>query len=203
MSLNTVYQAYMELEAMGLVEARAKSGFFNQGQPADQRPGTVGFPGPPGQPARVRLSEITNTVVANSINPGLIPLGASTLSGDLLPQKHLGRILKEISPEKMASFLQYAPSEGDPELRRRLTFRMLGLIQDIRERDVIITNGCTEAVALALLATTQRGDVVAVESPTHFGFLQLLRELGRLVLELPTDPVRGAGDRRPGKAPGR
>ena len=190
MSLNTVYQAYMELEAMGLVEAQAKSGFFikenrilNMAAPRFAR-----VPDPPSQ---VRLSAITNTVVANSLNPGLVPLGASTLSPDLLPQKHLARIMRGITPEQMEPLLQYAPSEGTQALRRKLTFRMLGLVQDIRERDVTITNGCTEAVALALLATTKRGDVVAVESPTHFGFLQLLRELGLLVMELPTDPLYG------------
>ncbi|MBI9083626.1 MAG: PLP-dependent aminotransferase family protein [Desulfobacterales bacterium] len=190
MSLNTVYQAYMELEAMGLVEAQAKSGFFikknrllNMAAPR--------FARKPDRPRKVRLSDITNTVVANSLNPDLVPLGASTLSPDLLPQKHLTRIMRGITPEMMAPLLQYTPSEGSLELRRKLTFRMLGLVPDIRERDVTITNGCSEAVALALLATTDRGDVVAVESPTHFGFLQLLRELGLLVMELPTDPLSG------------
>jgi DNA-binding transcriptional MocR family regulator len=40
--------------------------------------------------------------------------------------------------------------------------------------DVIITNGCMEAVALSLLAVARPGDTVAIEIPTNFGFLQLL-----------------------------
>jgi DNA-binding transcriptional MocR family regulator len=190
LSLNTVYQAYMELETEGLVDVQPKSGFFVKGTGLLSLavPRFVSTSAPP---KKVRLSEITNTVVANSLNPDLVPLGASTLATDLLPQKHLGRIIRTISPECMTRLLQYEISEGAVALRRRLTFRMLGLIPFVREKDVTITNGCTEAVALALLATTRRGDVVAVESPTHFGFLQLLRELGRLVLELPTDPRFG------------
>jgi DNA-binding transcriptional MocR family regulator len=65
------------------------------------------------------------------------------------------------------------------------------MIPRIRPEDLIITNGCMEAVALSLLALTTPGDVVAVESPTHFGFLQLLKELGLQVLEVPTDPLHG------------
>ena len=190
LGLNTVYQAYMALEAMGLVEARAKSGFYvKTGRLA--RLCAPRFAHTARAPRKVRLSEITNTVVANAANPRLVPLGASILAAEMLPQKHLTRIIRGVSPRKMASMLQYAPSEGTPELRRKLTVRMLGLVPDMGEEDVVITNGCTEAVALALLATTRPGDVVAVESPTHFGFLQLLREMGLLVLELPTDPVRG------------
>ena len=190
LSLNTVYQAFVELETMGLVEARAKSGFFvkpdrllKQAAPRFARTAEP--------PRKVRLAAITNTVVANALNPQLVPLGASILSSDLLAGKHLVRILRGILAAKADALIQYAPAEGVPELRRQLATRLLGLVPDMREADVTITNGCTEAVALALLATTERGDVVAVESPTHFGFLQLLREMGRLVLELPTDSRRG------------
>ena len=61
--------------------------------------------------------------------------------------------------------------------------------------DVVITNGCTEAVALSLLATTRAGDTVAVESPTNFTFLQLLKELGLLVPKVINIERRG-GERR-------
>jgi DNA-binding transcriptional MocR family regulator len=46
-------------------------------------------------------------------------------------------------------------------------------------------------VALALLAITQPGDTIAIESPTNFSFLQLLKELGVMVMEVPTDPRDG------------
>jgi DNA-binding transcriptional MocR family regulator len=41
------------------------------------------------------------------------------------------------------------------------------------------------------LAVTRPGDTVAIEAPTNFSFLQLLRELGLLVLEIATDPQEG------------
>lgn len=48
-----------------------------------------------------------------------------------------------------------------------------------------------DAIRLALAAITKPGDVVAVESPTFFGFLQLLRDTGLYALEIPTDPRTG------------
>jgi DNA-binding transcriptional MocR family regulator len=57
--------------------------------------------------------------------------------------------------------------------------------------DVVITSGCTEALTLALTAVAQRGDTIAVESPTYFGMLHTLEVLGLKALELPTDPTHG------------
>jgi DNA-binding transcriptional MocR family regulator len=37
----------------------------------------------------------------------------------------------------------------------------------------------------------QPGDIVAVESPTYYGTMQLLRGLGLKAIEIPTDPDSG------------
>jgi len=49
----------------------------------------------------------------------------------------------------------------------------------------MITAGCTEAVHLAL-RSSPAGDLIAVESPTYFGVLQILQSLGLQALEIPT-----------------
>jgi DNA-binding transcriptional MocR family regulator len=56
---------------------------------------------------------------------------------------------------------------------------------------VIVTNGCLEAITLALRAVTSPGDTVALESPTYFGFLEILQNLHLKALEIPTDPRTG------------
>ncbi|HEY7645984.1 MAG TPA: PLP-dependent aminotransferase family protein, partial [Hyphomicrobiales bacterium] len=56
---------------------------------------------------------------------------------------------------------------------------------------VAITNGCTEALSLALRTLTTRGDTVAIETPTYFGLLRVLQGLGLKALELPTDADEG------------
>jgi DNA-binding transcriptional MocR family regulator len=48
-----------------------------------------------------------------------------------------------------------------------------------------------EAINLCLRAVTKPGDLVALESPTFFGFLQVLETLGLRALEIPTHPRNG------------
>ena len=190
LSLGTVYRAYAELEALGLVEARPKSGFFVKGGNAGRLPA----PKPSRRimkPSAARLNTITSQVVAASLNPDLAPLGASVLATELLPHKQLGRLIRGTSTAKLKRLMQYCLPEGDEKLRHILASRLVGLWPGISPGNLIITNGCMEAVSLCLLSLTRPGDVVALESPTHFGFLQLLQELGRLVVEIPTDPVHG------------
>jgi DNA-binding transcriptional MocR family regulator len=58
-------------------------------------------------------------------------------------------------------------------------------------QDVLATTGNTEAVHLALSAVTQPGDMVAVESPTYYGLLQLIESQGLKALEIPCSPRTG------------
>ncbi len=190
LSLSTVYQAYLNLEAGGLVEARPKSGFYVRPEGIITKP-------PPrhsrriSRPRQIQLQAITSEVVNASLDPDLIALGASTLSPRLLPYKHLGRIVRELLSSRAQEMLNYAPPEGDAELRRLIAARLTGLVPGVESRDVLITNGCMEAVSLALQALVRPGQVVALESPTHFGFLQLLREMGLYGVAVPTDPREG------------
>jgi len=56
---------------------------------------------------------------------------------------------------------------------------------------VLITNGAQEAIAIALQCVAQAGDVIAVESPTYFGILELIESLGMMALEIPLCPDDG------------
>lgn len=57
--------------------------------------------------------------------------------------------------------------------------------------DINLTNGCMEALQLALRGVTRPGDTVAIESPTYFNLVSLIDHLGLRAIEVPTDPDRG------------
>ena len=190
LSISTIYKAYTELETMGVVEARPKSGYYvnpialqSLKVPLFKK---ISYP-----PKKVKLSSIINSVISAISNPHLTPLGTTVTDAQLLPFKQFSRILKELSHTDLKSMISYSPSEGYPELRRQLALRTLGILEGIGAEDIIIANGCMEAIALSLLAITQPGDTVAIEAPTNFGFLQLLKELRLFVMEVPTDPKYG------------
>ena len=190
LSISTVYHAYTELEAMGLVEARPKSGYYvtpvvlqTLKVPSFNK---LSYP-----PKKVKLSSMINSVVSAISNPLLLSFGSTVTDSELLPFKFFSRTLKDLSHTELKSMISYSLSEGYPELRRQIALRTVGVLESISHEDVIITNGCMEAIALSLLAITRPGDTVAIETPTNFGFLQLLMELGLLVMEVPTDPRYG------------
>lgn len=189
-SISTVYKAFIELEAMGMIEARPRSGYYVA--PVSLRqikaPQIRKSVHPP---QKVRLSSMINSVVSALNDPKLLPLGSTVVDAALLPAGRIVRSMKGIPRRKVRSLLSYTFSEGYPELRRQVIRQSLGVLEGQSVEDVIITNGCMEAVALALAATTLPGDTVAIETPTNFSFLQLLRELTRKIVEVPTDPVDG------------
>jgi DNA-binding transcriptional MocR family regulator len=58
-------------------------------------------------------------------------------------------------------------------------------------KNVVITNGCVEAVGLALKAVTKPGDIVAIESPGYYGFFQMLEMLNLRAVEIPSSMPDG------------
>ena len=190
LSISTIYQAYVELEKLGLVEARPRSGYFVSPVTLRQISAPVhrkrSIP-----PRDIRLSSVINSVVSAINDPALLPLGMTVIDAELLPFKALSRILKTTSQLQLKDLLSYTLSEGSPDLQRLVAHHYLGVVAGITEEDIIITNGCMEAVALCLLATVPPGGTVAVEAPTNYSFLQLLKELGLMVAEVPTDPRTG------------
>jgi DNA-binding transcriptional MocR family regulator len=190
LSISTVYQAYRELEDTGVIESRPKSGYFvlpvslkTLEAPMFRKKTPV--------PQKIDLAPVINSVVSAISNPRFVPLGNTGMDPALVPVKSLSRILKSLSHADLRALLSYSPSEGFPDLRRQIALQTVGTPEHIEPEDIIITNGCTEAVALSLLAVTQPGDTVAIETPTNLAFLQLLRELGLLVAEIATDPKEG------------
>jgi DNA-binding transcriptional MocR family regulator len=190
LSISTIYQAFVELEKLGLVEARPRSGYFVSPVTLQQIRAPIhrkrSIP-----PRDIRLSSVINSVVTAINDPTLLPLGMTVIDTELLPYKAMLRILKATSQQQFKDLLSYALSEGSPDLQRLMAHRYLGVVEGVTEEDIIITNGCMEAVALCLLATVPPGGTVAVEAPTNHSFLQLLKELGLMVAEVPTDPQTG------------
>ncbi|MFW5685215.1 MAG: PLP-dependent aminotransferase family protein [Spirochaetota bacterium] len=187
-SMNTVVRAFRELEQRGVIEARDRSGYYITHDLELEPPRATGvITGP----AEVEVSSLTETVVTDSLDPSMVPIGASTLDPALLPVRALGRIIRQLTHGDWFAVSNYAPSAGLDSLRKRIAARYLGLIPNITPDNVVVTGGCSEALALALQSLASPPAVVAVESPTHFGTLQMLRDRGYRVVEVPIDPSLG------------
>jgi 2-aminoadipate transaminase len=89
-------------------------------------------------------------------------------------------------------FLQYGTNMGRPRLRRQLGARLQRWepslsIEAIAER-LFITNGSQQALYLAVQVLCRAGDIVLVDRPSYFVFLEMLTGLGVRARSLPVGP---------------
>lgn len=187
-SVPTIRQAYVELEREGRVEARAKSGFFVL---ADTGRALLRRRGRAQAPTTVRCCSLIDEVNAGTELPDVLALGTANPSRALPATKTLHRAMKRVMSRAEERTLGYAPSIGDPGLRRQIAYRYFTQGGSIDPDQIIITNGAQEALFLALCTIAKPGDVIAVESPTYQGQLEQIEALDMLALEIETCPDEG------------
>lgn len=189
-SVSTVVQAYLALENQGLIEARPKSGFFVRPQAVETFP-LPRSPRPRTRPTRIGSSDLRSRLLELASRTDLIPFGAAPPAMELLPVAKLNRLMASASRRAHDVALRYAHPAGVESLRRQLARRSLDWGCDLEPDDFIITSGTMEAVSLSLRAVTKPGDIVVIESPTYFGLLQAIENLGLRAVEVPSSPANG------------
>ncbi len=187
-SKSTVLAGYDRLEADGWIEARPRSGYFVAARTTTYS--NLRKPGP-SQPQSTPLPVTAGQVFVDIMEQGaafdLIATTDSTPGND-----HLRRCLARAQRQQSkAEQVNYGEPAGLLSLRQQLVLRVAQGGSRVSADELIVTSGCQHALLLALMATTQRGDVVAVESPGFYGVFQLLEALGLKVLELPSSAETG------------
>ena len=189
-SLSTVQQAYRHLEDQGLATPRPKSGYFVPvGREAPALPMISRMTQRP-----VEVSQWDQVLELISLPPsrrGVIQLGRGRPDIDSPTLKPLLRSLSRLSRKQDLESLTYGCIHGDQGLREQISRLMLDSGCQIPYQDIVITTGCHEALSVAIRATCEPGDIVAVDSPSFHGVMQALKGYGMKALELPTDPLTG------------
>jgi DNA-binding transcriptional MocR family regulator len=187
LSLATVYQAFIELEKRGMILARERSGYYVKPllkrilpspEVARQKP----------VPRKVTLNNLNAALFDALVTPDVLPLGGAFISESLLPLKELTRLLRAAPQNELDHHIAtYSHYLGHLGLRRKISQRLAPVCGEVSPEEMVITNGCMEAVSLCLQAVTQPGDTVIVESPTFPWFLRIIEDLNLYALEIPTD----------------
>ncbi|WP_042885274.1 PLP-dependent aminotransferase family protein [Cupriavidus necator] len=189
-SPSTAFQAYYRLEERGLVRARERSGYYVAG------PARRELPQPQARPSRqvstqVDISKLVFSVLEGARDRKLVQFGSAFPSPELFPWERLGKSLgragRALDPWHSVNDLP----PGNTALRRQIALRYLGAGAPQPAEDLVVTNGALEALNLCLMAVTQPGDVVAIESPGFYASLQALERLRLKAVEIPVDPAEG------------
>jgi len=191
-SIPTVRQAYIELERQRRVESRPQSGFYVR----NSRANDIVRPAPRFQtsakPVAVSGRNLIDRVSDGLYQPGVVPLGIANPCMAKSAAKSLHRAMKRVMARAEERSLLYAPTMGEPGLRRQIAYRYLDTVgSNIDPDNICVTNGGQEALLLSLQAVAAKGDIIAVESPTYHGLLELIDSLGMLAIEVETCPEEG------------
>ena len=188
-SVSTVMAAQRLLERQGWVEARSRSGYYVHARAeVSPRPRLQQFlPRPSLVNDQRTVMELLQTVQ----NPEVLALGAAVPDAEFFPGLALQRAFRAALRLHGTHLDQYSFPPGLQALREALVQPMADAWCPVDAEELVVTDGCHEALRLALRCVAKAGDIIAVESPTYYGVLQLIDALGLKVLEIPTDPETG------------
>jgi DNA-binding transcriptional MocR family regulator len=147
-SVATVLAAYRRLEADALIEARARSGYYVSARAAARVPAPARS-APAAQPSPVTGQELVLSLVKASNDPAVVQFGAAVPDPSFLPVRAVERALARAARQHRNRAAAYEFPPGLPELRRQIARRRSAYGCAIGADDVVITNGCQEAPALA------------------------------------------------------
>ncbi len=189
-SPSTVFQAYYLLEDRGLIQARARSGYYVREQAA--RPLTEpSISDRQAESTDVDVSELVFSVLGSLKDPNTVPFGSAFPSPDLYPLQRLARSMartvRDMAPQAVIADM----TAGNPDLRRQIALRYMISGVHLAMDELVITNGALEALNLCLQSVTQPGDLVAIESPAFYATLQVLERLKLKAVEIPVHPREG------------
>src|SRR5262245_35489604 len=184
---DTVASAYEALAADGVVDAQVGRGTFVRGL----RP--RGRATPPLAPALAagaeRLVALDRARVAYGAGRGAIPLHALIPDAAHFPLDAFKRSLARALAEGGAPLLGYGDPQGHLGLRRVLAERLRASGILVGPESLVLCQGASQGIALALRLFADVGDAVAVEEPTYQNALAALVALGLRAAPVPMTPA--------------
>ncbi|WP_018718555.1 PLP-dependent aminotransferase family protein [Arhodomonas aquaeolei] len=189
-SIATVQAAYELLESRRLVESRPQSGFYVR-HPVAAATGEPPMGDGPVLPTTVSVRNEATAALQRCEADGVLNLGAALPAPEFLPRRQLQRILSRLARHHIDEIVMARFAPGLDALRQEVVKRLADAGCHVSPREVVITNGCQEALNLCLRTVARPGDTIAIEGPAYVGLLQAIESLGMKALEIPTDPRDG------------
>lgn len=194
----TVVNAYRELTAEGLIAGHvgrgtvvAELGVATPQPGGAQAEDGASRPLPWGQLFTPATEAASDPLLVDlrliAARPDVISFAAGVPAPDLYPIGAIRALLDEALHQDGQSLLQYCPSEGFGPLREALASGSGRERSPVDPADVLVVAGSQQGLYLLARTLLEPGDVVAIESPTYLGAMQVFRSAGARLLPIPVD----------------
>ncbi len=174
----TVANAYAELEAEGLIQGHVGRGTFIRATTAPLR---IAPPPPAAGNGGVRweslfaderadeaLSRLTQAVPAESLS-----FVMARPAEEFFPVEEFRNCCNTVLRREAAQILQLGPSDGYAPLKEVLVQLLRSEGLQIKDENLLITDGCQQGLDLLCKAFLRPGDAVVLENPTYPGAIAI------------------------------
>lgn len=125
-------------------------------------------------------------------NPSLLSLAAGFTDNRTLPVGLVKDVVEALAARPgEPEYLQYGTNQGRPRLRALLADRFCSQESPADavtvRKNVFVTNGSQQALYLAMQVLCEPGDIVLVDRPSYFVYLEMLTGLGVRARSMPLD----------------
>jgi len=199
----TVANAYAELESEGLISGHVGRGTFICG---DSGVTEIRPTPPPALPngslrwealfADERGEEVLSRLT-QAAPRGAISFLMARPATEFFPIEELRNCSNTVWRREGADILQFGASDGYPPLKQALIEMLCGEGYGVSDENVLITDGCQQALDLVCKAFVRPGDAIIIENPTYTGTLAIFSAARVRILSVPVKSESG-----PGKLPG-
>jgi GntR family transcriptional regulator/MocR family aminotransferase len=185
---DTVALAYEALAATGVVEASVGRGtFVADGAGPREVPRAEG---PALSRLAERLLELERARPRFGSANGAAPLHTLVPDPGLYPSEDFRRVLNRVLGEAGPDLLLYGEPQGHPRMREVLAARLAEAGIRVGADELVLCNGASQGISLAVRLFAGPEDVVALEEPTYQNALAAVAGLG---LRTAPIPMREAG----------
>lgn len=170
----TVAEAYNRLVAAGRIEARRARGYFVAARRA-----------PPAQAVRPPVDDawLLRRVYEDS---GLrLQAGSGWLPSDWLYEDGLRAALRQLAKAPADTLGRYGHPQGLPPLRAHLQWRLALKGIEAPANQIVLTQGASQALDLAMRLLVKPGDTVLVDEPGYSTLLASLHQHGAHIVGVP------------------
>lgn len=179
---DTVSLAYELLVRDGILEATVGRGtFVRSGRSARGN----GASPPPFAPLVERLLELERGRPSYASVDGAIPLHALTPDPSLYPIASFRKSLDRVMEKNGSELLVYGEHQGNLALREAISGRLSAHGFETGPENVVLCQGASQGISLAMRLFAEHGDWVAVEEPTYHNVLAALVALGLRAAPIP------------------
>lgn len=189
-SLNTVKQAFLELESKSLIESRPKSGYYVS-RSFNRRLAVPSVSTPKLSEKAYQPEDLINRVFDTLTDRSITRFSLGVADNSMVPIAKLNKSVIKVLRTMDDSATAYEPVQGSVNLRRNISKWSFVWGGQLVEDDIVTTSGALNAIFHCLLAVTKPGDCIAIESPIYFGILRMIQSMGLKIIELPTNPTTG------------